>query len=1199
MQIQEVFERNIHRSINGVVKADQLDAQSVWQELDEFVVTKELTRHFDDLIDVLKSAVKSPNSGKNGIWVSGFFGCGKSHFIKMMSYLLENREHSFQAQQRKAVDFFESKFSGQLFSDLKVAVAANTDTILFNIDTKADHKHGRDALLQVFLRVLNEKQGFSGDHPHIAHMERYLSEKGKLEAFQNAFERETQESWVKERDAWEFYRDQVVTALSEALGQSGASVEKWVDGAEANFSLTIENFAGWVRDYLDSKGPNHRIMFLIDEVGQFIGRDTHLMLNLQTITEILGSKCEGRAWVIVTSQEDLDAVLGDMNNARLHDFSKIQGRFLTRLSLSSANVDEVIKKRLLHKSEEAIPALETAYEGKQDILRNQLSFHNAGKAFKNYTDPIDFASCYPFAAYQFALVQRVFESIRKAGATGLHLSQGERSVLDAFQNAAKQVGAQPLGALVPFYRFYPAIESFLDTTVKRTIEQASENHVLEPFDIKILQVLFLIRYVDELPGNVDNLVTLCIDQIDADRLSLRREIEESLARLESQTLIARNGDLYFFLTNEERDIGREIKSIQILSGAEERELGKLIFEDVLGDIRKHNYSLTKSDFAITRSCDDFVVGTRVEGNLEVSFISPIGDKYVEFRDDSRCILHSTSEEAQVLIRLPDDASLGRELRTYLQTENYVKAKPTGTLPETTKRILRDRTEENRERRSRIVKTLKGMIETASYFASGQKLNIKHGDPKDALGDALEYLIQNAFPKMGLIEHFHTEPLKEIQSVLRANNLEQMSLSITNSESNPQALEDLREYIRLCTLTNKQMVLRDIIDKRYAIRPYGWPEQEVVLLIARLAVLKEISLILNAAPLPLDQAYQHLTSVSKQKQVEIVQRKSVSSDVLTKAKALGLELFAETGPNVEEELFHFLRAHLASWNTQLQSYLQLAKTSNYPGQQEIEGALGLIRKFVEEEDSSLFLERFLNSKNELLDLQEDYQDIHGFYENQRHSWDQLRKTHSELLQNELQLRQHAEASHAMEQMKAILGHPRPYNQLHQAADLTHTAKAANDALITTAKAPAVQQIENSIAHIQAELTKAKSDEKLQELVTDLLERRATSELQSLLNQLEKQTSIAHIAQLRQTAEAAFETAISLLEQTLVVPPEPVIDIVGPDPPPPPLIKKRRVVEPKTLWQKGFIETSADMNEFLTQLRDEMESALEANERIQIK
>ena len=91
-------------------------------------------------------------------------------------------------------------------------------------------------------------------------------------------------------------------------------------------------------------------MFLVDEVGQFIGEDTHLMLNLQTITEQLGTVCRGRAWVVVTSQEDLDAVLGDLKSTKQHDFSKIQGRFKTRLSLSSANVDEVIKTRLLQES---------------------------------------------------------------------------------------------------------------------------------------------------------------------------------------------------------------------------------------------------------------------------------------------------------------------------------------------------------------------------------------------------------------------------------------------------------------------------------------------------------------------------------------------------------------------------------------------------------------------------------------------------------------------------------------------------------------------------------------------------------------------------------------------------------------------------------------------------------------------------------
>lgn len=199
MTIEQLFERDIHRPINGVVKADQRDASSVWQELDEFVVTDELNRHFSDLIGALL-AVKETKAGladRNGIWVSGFFGCGKSHLIKVLSFLLENHEHEFEGQKRRAVDFFADKFdSTMLFADLQKVVRDSIDTILFNIDSKADHKHGRDALLQVFLKVLNEKQGFSSDHPHIAHMERYLSEKGKLEEFHQAFQREADASWL-------------------------------------------------------------------------------------------------------------------------------------------------------------------------------------------------------------------------------------------------------------------------------------------------------------------------------------------------------------------------------------------------------------------------------------------------------------------------------------------------------------------------------------------------------------------------------------------------------------------------------------------------------------------------------------------------------------------------------------------------------------------------------------------------------------------------------------------------------------------------------------------------------------------------------------------------------------------------------------------------------------------------------------------
>ena len=296
MLIKNLFTRDIFRSIIGVVKAHQLDDFAVWQELDEFVITKELDQHFRKFFSSYTEAIKHPNdpamAGNIGVWISGFFGSGKSHFLKVLSHLLRNRQHAYKGQSRHAVEFFEDKIKdAMLFGDIKRSVSSQPDVILFNIDSKADSQPGRDAILNVFLKVFNEMLGYSGDHPHIAHMERYLDGKGKLTQFHKTYSRITGTEWLQQRDVYEFNRDEVVQALSETLGQSRESAEKWIDNAESNFSLTVENFCKWVKDYLDTKGANHRLLFLVDEVGQFIGTDSGLMLKLQTITEDLGTVC--------------------------------------------------------------------------------------------------------------------------------------------------------------------------------------------------------------------------------------------------------------------------------------------------------------------------------------------------------------------------------------------------------------------------------------------------------------------------------------------------------------------------------------------------------------------------------------------------------------------------------------------------------------------------------------------------------------------------------------------------------------------------------------------------------------------------------------------------------------------------------------------------------------------------------------------
>ena len=1190
MLIHNLFQKDIYRAINGVVKADQLDESSVWQELEEFVVTKELDQHirrfFSSYCEAMDRSGDPDVAGKIGVWISGFFGSGKSHFIKVLSYLLKNDEHSYVDETKRAVEFFEHKIKdAMLLGDIKRAVVSNTDAILFNIDSKATARTGRDAILAVFLKVLNELQGYSGDHSHIAHMERYLASKAKLQDFHDAYRMLTGTNWIDERDAYEFNRDEVIKALAQTIGQSEQSCEKWIDGAEDNFALTIDNFCIWVEDYLNEQGADHRLIFLVDEVGQFIGTDTHLMLNLQTITEQLGTVCKGRAWVVVTSQEDIDSVLGEMRSAHANDFSKIQGRFRTRLSLSSANVDEVIQERLLAKREEVRADLEAEYAKQGDILKNQLSFKDVGTTFPQYIDADDFVRNYPFAPYQFMLVQKIFESIRKAGATGLHLAQGERSMLDAFQQAAKSVSNMEVGILVPLYRFYPSIESFLDTTVKRTIDQARENDSLEDFDTNLLEILFLVRYVDEIKGNVDNLVTLCLDQIDMDRLALRKTIEASLLRLERETLINRSNDTYFFLTSEERDINREIKNVQINATEEAKLIGEIIFDDVLRDQRKHRFSTNKMDFSFNRICDACPVGNRIEGGLVVSIITPLADDY-EFYLDSKCVLESSQDGGQVLIRIKEDENLEREIRALLRTDKYIRAKDDGTLPPSTRQIHRDLAVENRIRRDRMTSIISGLLAEADHFVIGQRMEVTASGAQAALSESMEYLIQNTFDKMKYLEILHDDPLKEIQAVLQSNDIGQSSLGLQGAEKNPQAIEEIRSYIELCTKTSRQIVLFDMITSRYTDRPYGWPTYEVLLLLARLYMLGEVQFVSGGAAIAKERLYEALASQRKWRSITVVQRTRSRPEDVKKVRELGREVFSVMGPEGEDALFYFLKGRLDDWRGNLTRYSTMADTGNYPVSENIADGLDLLNTLMGPEDSNKFLAQFNEHSRGLLDFTEEYHELKHFYEHQRPMWDRLRTAFNRFNLNRMELERDDLSGSALRRMGEILSAPRPYELIRETEELIRTVDDVNEKLLSARRDQTLAAIAKLTDMVRAEVLAAGGDEAL--IIMCL------APLKKLEEQVLTQESLAHIDQAKSEAMLLKDTAVTRLEQhpaKKTTEGNTEKDLL--------VVKPRRIVSPSKFVTSTYLESQADVDSFLDDLHNELTDALLKNERIEIR
>lgn len=1188
MKIQALFDRDITRPINGVVKADQLDATSVWQELDEFVVTRELTKHFRAFFtryaESLSHHAGPAASEYMGVWVSGFFGSGKSHFIKVLSYLLENHEHSHDGARQRAVDFFDGKIAdAMLLGDIKRAAAVNTDVILFNIDSKAPANASRDAMLSVFLKVLNERQGYSGDHAHVAHMERHLDSIDKLDTFHRAYRDATGEDWLEQRDVYEFNRDEVIQALMVALGQSQESCARWIDNAEDNFPLSVENFAKWTRDYLDARGPDHRLLFLVDEVGQFIGTDRPLMLNLQTITEMLGTVCQGRAWVVVTSQEDIDAVLGEIKKSKANDFSKIQGRFKTRLSLSSANVDEVIQKRLLDKTDEARAHLAQVFAETGDILKNQLTFADVGMTFKKYRHADDFVRDYPFAPYQFHLLQKIFESIRKAGATGLHLAQGERSLLEAFQSAARSIADQDVGALVPLYRFYPSIQSFLDTAVKRTIDKARDNDSLQPFDAIILQVLFLIRYVEELRGNVDNLVTLCIDRIDADRLALRHDIEASLVRLENETLISRNGDTYTFLTNEERDIGREIKSVELTSGDEARLLGVLIYRDIFNEDRKHRYARNKMDFPFNRLCDGQHHGNRTDGDLLVSVITPLGEDYAMY-NQARCTLESQQDDGRVLIWLGDHSNLDRELRTHLKTDKYLRTRGTANRPASTEAIHRDLAAQNRDRRDRLKRTLSQLLVEARYFVLGPELKPTGKDPQANLAQALDYLIGNSFGKMALLETLLDDPRKETLAVLRMDDVSQLTLAMDQPQSNPRALDELRSYLQLATGASRQVVLHELIG-RYRKRPYGWPPAEVALLLARLLVAAEVRLVKDGAAVARDDAFELFDRPSRWRSVRVLLRKQTPVATLRKARQLGKELFAAMGPDAEEPLFEFLAEHLGRWQTELSRYKDIGAAAGYPGQDDIGEGLALVKALTAPDDAHTFLQRFVEQSAALLDFVEAYHDVRNFYGTQLPVWKALWSARDQFELNRMHLERHDDARAAMRRIHEILGARAPYGLLKEADGLIARVRAANDELVGSQRSASLAVVDAALADARAAADAATHPGTDDAAVIDGW----LAPLHTLRREIVEHASIAHLMMHEKEAQARLDQIVGRI----------VEHVARRDGPAPRPVLPIQVVQPAALTRDAYLTSERDVDDFLDQLRTALMDAIAAGKRVRIR
>ncbi len=1022
-----MFQKNIERDIRGVIKVAQTDEDNIYQELDEYVVTRELNKHLSKFYENYQKGIDGVTD-KMGVWISGFFGSGKSHFLKILAYLLENKK----IKDKKAIEFFQDKLQDPLIlANMNRTANVETEVILFNIDSKAslDSKSKEDAILRVFMKVFYEHRGYFGDIPGVAEMEKYLDQKGVYDLFRAEFKALSGEEWVDRRNTFYFDADYVIGALTKVTNMSEDSARNWFENGVNNFEISIEKFSKDVKDYIDQKGENFHLVFLVDEIGQFIGDSRNLMLNLQTVAEDLGTHCHGRVWIMVTSQESIDSIV----KVKGDDFSRIQGRFDTRLSLSSISVDEVIKKRILLKKDFANDKLKLIYPEKSAILKNLISFKESTADLRGYDNEQEFADVYPFIPYQFKLLQNVFEQVRRHGSSGKHLSEGERSMLSAFKEAGLRYKDADEGTLIPFQAFYDTIKEFLNPSISRVIEGAYENPALknDEFNMNLLKVLFMIKYIKELPANIDNIATLMVTNIDEDKLELKEKIKVSLRKLISQTLVQKNGEYFIFLTDDEQDINREIKTINMDEDLIKRELANYIYQDIY-DEKKYRYSNVYS-FLYNQKMDEKNYGNQTS-SIGINILSPLSDHYGKSEQE---LMMMSSGNAELIIKLGGNESYVEEIEEVLKIEEYRKKRNITQLPESIQNILNNKQAEVRERRRRVREMLEDAIKSGKFYINGDSADIKGSTVREKVNTALHLLVDNVYTKLGYVKGF-LDSERELISILNAKD-EQMSFSTEIKQyPNELALKEVSDFISMQDSIQKQVRVKIILD-RFSDKPYGWRLLDIQCLIAELLKKQKIRLRYNSEYLEPEESTSKIVNVlTKSSEADkgiILKRVKVDEALIKTAKKVCKDVFNKTElPDDEDGLVKEIRTLIEKQVAEINALKDRYEGREYPGMSLLNKGLEYFEYFHKGLDNASFFVKMKEVQKDLSYWEEDMTYVKSFFStDQKDIFDKGLSAINKYEENKAYLMVN-EADKYADQLKDILNDPVPYRKIKQIPEI---------------------------------------------------------------------------------------------------------------------------------------------------------------------
>jgi len=777
-KIQDLIERDLSRQIEEIIKVYQDDEQTIYEEIAEYVPTENLK---DRYVDALGAIAKSPQTHKKiekmGLWISGFFGSGKSSFAKNLGLMLSNPTICGS----EASGLFKEKFDDQRISSYIDSINARipAKVIMFDIaNTSYVRKGGKELISEVMYRSLLENLGYSKDFD-IAELEIWLEKSGRYADLLAAYDELYQDvPWEDARNGAEKMgrASAVMHRLDPATYPDVTAWRNTVRGKSVDFS--VEDFVTRVFELSKRRLEGKSLVFIIDEVGQYVGRSDAKLEDLRVVIEGLGKESKNRlnrgeiiapVWVIVTSQERLQDVINTIDEKNTK-FPRLLDRFLS-VDLSPEDIREVATRRVLSKKDEAKPVLAKLYRDSHGKLLEQS--HLERTPIRSDIAEDDFIQFYPYLPHFINLSIKIMDGIRRQPGATRHIGGSNRTIIkQAYEMLVSErtnLANKPVGTLVAMDDIYELVEGSLQerrSDIAQIAETFSDDGGLA---LRVAKTICLLEFVREVPRTTRNIAAVMLKSVDGS-VPLH-EVEGTLERLNDADFIKTTEEGWKLQSAEEKDWGVERRRHLNPMPADRIAIHHDIIGDIVADTKLKNYQLKKKNFKVEYSVDGARIGE--SGMIPVSIVitdSPpeVARKIEAIEDESR-IQKKTLFWVMALTPEIDDL-VTQYHASHCMVDEYARLAAQDKITPVERECLESEKLLLSRIRSRLIdKISEALVQGTGVFDGRKKDSSSFGNSLSAVFRGFfEYAVPELFPKfeMGAVKLKGDEAAK----ILKAENL---------------------------------------------------------------------------------------------------------------------------------------------------------------------------------------------------------------------------------------------------------------------------------------------------------------------------------------------------------------------------------------------------------------------------------------------